>query len=267
MRACIPKTLIGLTLAATLLAGCKCCQRGTERTGEGTAPVILQQPIPQIVATGAVLLLEVVAQNPPPFQTNSLSYQWYFNGAPIAGATADLLTITNFQLSNIGTYTVAVTGPGGSSESDSTGVGIGDPTGNSGTLPPIPLSSFTSNPSGSQSCFPNPPWDKRYTVPGYFFKSYPSPPNPNFPNTGSLPNLTVDTCDSANGTTCQTGIVIYNAISPSDKVCATNSQCIVSSTLTINTRSMADSKLYRVTIYYKSSAPPPGPLIVHWQYH
>src|SRR5215831_20490430 len=39
----------------------------------------------------------------------TLKYQWSFNGAPIANATATSLSLTSIQLSNAGTYTVTVT--------------------------------------------------------------------------------------------------------------------------------------------------------------
>ncbi len=39
----------------------------------------------------------------------ALSYQWYFKGQPIPGATATNLTISNVQLANGGEYSVAVT--------------------------------------------------------------------------------------------------------------------------------------------------------------
>jgi hypothetical protein len=44
----------------------------------------------------------------------SLSYQWRFDGANIAGATNATLTLTNLQGSDSGSYSVIVTSPGGS---------------------------------------------------------------------------------------------------------------------------------------------------------
>ena len=38
-----------------------------------------------------------------------MSYQWHFNGTNIAAATGSVLTLTNVQLANAGTYDVAVT--------------------------------------------------------------------------------------------------------------------------------------------------------------
>ncbi len=46
-----------------------------------------------------------------------LSYQWQFNGAPIAGATNSSVTLTNVQLTNDGNYDVVVTNMLGSATS------------------------------------------------------------------------------------------------------------------------------------------------------
>src|SRR5205085_1835947 len=37
-----------------------------------------------------------------------LSYQWFYNGAPLGGATGASLTVTNAQLPHQGNYTVSV---------------------------------------------------------------------------------------------------------------------------------------------------------------
>ena len=48
-----------------------------------------------------------------------LSYQWLRNGANVTnggnviGATSSTLTLTNVQIGNAGSYTVAVSNPGG----------------------------------------------------------------------------------------------------------------------------------------------------------
>jgi hypothetical protein len=69
-----------------------------------TAPVITSQPSDQTVIAGSTASLGVVASG-----TQPLFYQWSFNGVPIAGATAQSLTLTAVQLNQAGTYAVAVT--------------------------------------------------------------------------------------------------------------------------------------------------------------
>ena len=50
--------------------------------------------------------------------TGKLSYQWYFHGKPLSGATAATLSLSNVQLAESGDYTVTVTDSIGSSTSD-----------------------------------------------------------------------------------------------------------------------------------------------------
>jgi MYXO-CTERM domain-containing protein len=68
------------------------------------APSIMQQPQNQTVTAGANVTFSVTA-------TGKLAptYQWYFGGAMISGATSSTLALTNVQSANAGNYTVAVT--------------------------------------------------------------------------------------------------------------------------------------------------------------
>ena len=61
-----------------------------------------------LVAIGGTLTLSVSATGP-----GSLSYQWYYNGSAISGATGSTYTLANAQTSNSGTYTVTVTSSSG----------------------------------------------------------------------------------------------------------------------------------------------------------
>jgi hypothetical protein len=81
--------------------------------GKCLGPVIVTQPQSQQAPVGANVSLSVVAGGLPP-----LSYQWYRNGQSLAGATASTLALSNVQLSDSGTYTVAVGNPYGSAVSD-----------------------------------------------------------------------------------------------------------------------------------------------------
>jgi len=69
------------------------------------APVVVSQPANRIVRlNGATNFTAGVAGNSP------LSYQWFFNGAPIpAAATSPMLTVTNAQLASEGAYHFVVT--------------------------------------------------------------------------------------------------------------------------------------------------------------
>jgi hypothetical protein len=63
-----------------------------------------KNPTSLVVAPRAGVLFSVEALGAPP-----LSYQWLLNGAPIAGATDALLSLTNVDSTRVGTYTVVVT--------------------------------------------------------------------------------------------------------------------------------------------------------------
>ena len=75
------------------------------------APSISTQPQDQInVLPGATATFTVVAGGSEP-----LSYQWYFNtNTPVANATDSILTITNVQAGNVGSYSVVVNNTAGS---------------------------------------------------------------------------------------------------------------------------------------------------------
>lgn len=69
-----------------------------------TAPTIATQPGNQSVVSGGNATLTVVANgNPTP------TYQWYFGGAAISGATSASLTVSNVQRSDAGSYYVTAT--------------------------------------------------------------------------------------------------------------------------------------------------------------
>jgi hypothetical protein len=67
-------------------------------------PVITTPPASQSVVVGASASFSVAAAS-----TRTLSYQWRFNGAALAGATSTNLALSNVQLANAGSYTVVVT--------------------------------------------------------------------------------------------------------------------------------------------------------------
>jgi hypothetical protein len=78
------------------------------------APAIQTQPQSQTVSAAGSVQFSVVASGRP-----APGYQWYFNGAPIGGATGNTYGLASAQAANAGTYTVAVTNVVGSVTSTS----------------------------------------------------------------------------------------------------------------------------------------------------
>jgi hypothetical protein len=72
------------------------------------APVFTTQPI-SVAVTGGEVALNAVASNSP-------TYQWMWNGAPVSGATDSTLVIANAATA-AGTYTCVATNSGGSATS------------------------------------------------------------------------------------------------------------------------------------------------------
>src|SRR5207249_4944196 len=72
-----------------------------------------------------------------------LTYQWYFNGTPITGATDSTLTIPNVQLSDAGQYSVQISNPYGSVTSAFATLDVFE-------LPTIPISPITLSASINQ---------------------------------------------------------------------------------------------------------------------
>ncbi len=74
-----------------------------------TPAYIITQPTNETTIIGATATFSVLPGGLPPF-----SYQWTFNGANLAGATNETLTLDNVQLSEAGDYQVQVTNAFGS---------------------------------------------------------------------------------------------------------------------------------------------------------
>ena len=70
------------------------------------------QPPSQTVPAGGSATFTANATGTPPF-----TYQWFFNGNPITGATSDTLVLTNLQTSQSGPYTVTVNNQSGTATS------------------------------------------------------------------------------------------------------------------------------------------------------
>jgi hypothetical protein len=78
------------------------------------APGILVEPSPSnSFFVGETALADVTPTGPGP-----LSFQWYYNGTtPLPTGTSALLTLANFQSSNVGSYTCTITSPYGTTNS------------------------------------------------------------------------------------------------------------------------------------------------------
>jgi len=79
------------------------------RNSTPSAPMIAQQPASQTTDIGGTAVFSVVAGGTAP-----LTYQWWFGGTPLAGATDRSLTLSNVGPTNAGTYFVAVANAAGS---------------------------------------------------------------------------------------------------------------------------------------------------------
>ena len=76
--------------------------------GQVGAPAILTQPASSIVNPGVTLQLSVEAVGQAP-----LSYQWFRNGAPIAGAQTNSLVLDSLSVTNDGKFTCFITNRAG----------------------------------------------------------------------------------------------------------------------------------------------------------
>ena len=81
-------------------------QFDAQRPGRAVASslAIVSQPAPQTIAPGSQLTLTVGATGP-----GGLTYQWYLNGAAIAGAVNSTYIVASATTADSGTYTVTVT--------------------------------------------------------------------------------------------------------------------------------------------------------------
>lgn len=109
--------LLPLLVTACFLAITACGGGdGASNTGAGTtvaAPSITTQPATASAAVGSSASFSVVATG-----GGTLSYQWYYNGSAVAGATGTSHTITAVTTAHAGNYHVVVTNSAGSATSN-----------------------------------------------------------------------------------------------------------------------------------------------------
>ncbi len=77
------------------------------KTGKCPLPIVIySQPTNQTLRVGNTAKLSVTATGMRP-----LSYQWYFDGTNLPGATNGTIILTNVQLANSGVYSVTIANP------------------------------------------------------------------------------------------------------------------------------------------------------------
>lgn len=116
-----------------------------------TKPVIVSEPVSQVVPAAANATFAVSAIGSQP-----MTYQWFFNGGAIAGATGLQYNINNAQAANAGNYYAVVANGSGSVTSSVATLGVTPrlpyfvtiPTG--GTLPAGTNHTFTALARGSE---------------------------------------------------------------------------------------------------------------------
>lgn len=110
---------------------------GSVQSGNGAVtvlpdtPSITQDIQPQTAFVYQTVQFTAAAGGPPP-----LSYQWTFDGNPIAGATNSTLTLTDVSSNNIGNYYLIVTNSYGSATSSTAGLTVEYPAA-PGTYPSV----------------------------------------------------------------------------------------------------------------------------------
>lgn len=97
-------------------------------------PTITSQPVSATVTAGNTANFSVTA-------TNAASYQWFFNGNALGGATSATLSVPNAQSANAGSYFVAVTNPSGTTNSNTVTLTVN-------ATPPPPAPNPPSQPKG-----------------------------------------------------------------------------------------------------------------------
>lgn len=84
-------------------------------------PVIVQQPLSQLVRSGTTATLTASATGLAP-----LTYQWFYNGSPLSGKTSSTLTLNSVVVGQSGNYNVVVSNSLGVATSDVAGLTIVD---------------------------------------------------------------------------------------------------------------------------------------------
>jgi CubicO group peptidase (beta-lactamase class C family) len=84
-------------------------QSGSATLALGDLPSITSQPAAQTIATGSTVVFNISAGGAP-----TLTYQWFLNATPLAGATGPILVLPNATAADDGSYTCVIANPFGS---------------------------------------------------------------------------------------------------------------------------------------------------------
>jgi len=122
-------------------------------TVAAVAPSIITHPYSRVVGPGTNVQFSALSVGDPP-----LTYTWKQNGSTISGATNSVLTITNAQSSNVGTYTVVVGNASGTATSWNATLNV-----SAQTHPILFSDDFDSNSSANWNVF----WGADNGVPDY----------------------------------------------------------------------------------------------------
>ena len=135
-------------------------------------PYAVTQPVGGSFAPGDIYSLTYVASNnwniwqsssqpSTVFTPNPLSYQWYTNGVPVAGATASSINFAGITTNDAGTYVCVVTNVAGSVTSSPAILTVAYPK----------LSATSPTTSGGNSTIS---WPSSYTLTGWYLQETPS---------------------------------------------------------------------------------------------
>jgi uncharacterized repeat protein (TIGR03803 family) len=109
------------------------------------SPTIEGQPSSQSVPQGFLATFQVFAVGVAP-----LSYQWFWDGSPLSGATNQMLALLSVQSSNAGSYQVVVTNSYGSQTSAVATLSVSVEATQAPGVALTPLLSFVAGANGSQ---------------------------------------------------------------------------------------------------------------------
>jgi hypothetical protein len=126
------RALSSVEMQAIFLAGI------SDKCLSTVGPTIIIHPTNRTVTAGTNITFNVAAAG-----SAALKYQWRFNGTNIAGATTNLLTLTNVLLSYAGNYSVVVTNSAGLTISSNALLTV--------NIPPATVRALSTNITGGAS--------------------------------------------------------------------------------------------------------------------